>query len=419
MRISYLGHDTRRAVDETHDESLSASGETLPQGLSPALLDLLAPLLLELVVEGEGGEALAQSARYLGESSRRASDDAGKNAPTKGKKWLFVHGASPLHPVFKYVCFCRAENMRHELAIAKTQTGDEGGFTQPQARMRSLVRDYNPEASHSPDSDGETLGELAGPLDGASEGLVKEVFDAPGYADDEPERVPDDVKTQDEDVELLDGLAGVVAHHLVRKVAHRVKLMLALEVGEAENDVVGVGDGHAEALQEEAEEVGPARWVLGRLVGGQREAEVQLEWRHVQDVIEVLATLGGLQLGDVPQRQPGHLEVLLEEGEDILVEDLLLLEEVVVSVDESLVDLEVQLLDEGADVLELPHRARCLRRLLGRLVHEDRELYERLGDGVGRHALGRLDGRQDDGEEAAAHLVVHLHAVHLGVDLGL
>ena len=95
MRISYLGHDTRRAVDETHDESLSASGETLPQGLSPALLDLLAPLLLELVVEGEGGEALAQSARYLGESSRRASDDAGKNAPTEGKKWLFVHGASP------------------------------------------------------------------------------------------------------------------------------------------------------------------------------------------------------------------------------------------------------------------------------------------------------------------------------------
>ena len=49
-----------------------------------------------------------------------------------------------------------------------------------------------------------------------------------------------------------------------------------------------------------------------------------------------LLPLRALQLGNVPQREPRHLEVLLEEGEYVLVEDLLLLKEVVVGVDEAL-----------------------------------------------------------------------------------
>jgi hypothetical protein len=69
--------------------------------------------------------------------------------------------------------------------------------------------------------------------------------------------------------------------------------VLALEVGEPEDDVVGVGDGDAEALQEEAEEVGPpvATGLVGRVVRREREADVNFERREVKVVEKVFLAL--------------------------------------------------------------------------------------------------------------------------------
>ena len=50
------------------------------------------------------------------------------------------------------------------------------------------------------------------------EGFVEEVFKASGDADDEAERVSDDVEAEDDDVGLPDGLARVMADHFSRQI---------------------------------------------------------------------------------------------------------------------------------------------------------------------------------------------------------
>ena len=54
---------------------------------------------------------------------------------------------------------------------------------------------------------------------------------------------------------LYSHLAGVMPGDLCVKIVHREKLVLPLEVGQAEDDVVGVRDGHTEALEEQVDEV--------------------------------------------------------------------------------------------------------------------------------------------------------------------
>ncbi len=58
--------------------------------------------------------------------------------------------------------------------------------------------------------------------------------------------------------------------------------MFSFEVGQAEDDVVRVRDGHAQALEEKAEEVGPAISGLDRgVVGGQGKADMNFERRKM------------------------------------------------------------------------------------------------------------------------------------------
>ena len=71
--------------------------------------------------------------------------------------------------------------------------------------------------------------------------------------------------------------------------------MFPLEVSQTEDDVVGVGDGDAQALQEPGQEVGPLTEgrLLGRVVGGEREADVNLQRRKMEVVEEVALALNG------------------------------------------------------------------------------------------------------------------------------
>jgi hypothetical protein len=87
-------------------------------------------------------------------------------------------------------------------------------------------------------------------------------------------------------------LTGVMAAHLRYKIRQPVELMLALKVRQPEHDIVAVCDGDPEALEQEHDEVGAARGraVAARVVGGEREAHVDLEGREVEIVVEVLAT---------------------------------------------------------------------------------------------------------------------------------
>ena len=68
--------------------------------------------------------------------------------------------------------------------------------------------------------------------------------------------------------------------------------MLSFKVGQAEDDVVSVSDGNAQALEEEAEEVGPSIPGLDRgVVRGQGEADMNFERREMQKIKEVFLAL--------------------------------------------------------------------------------------------------------------------------------
>ena len=82
------------------------------------------------------------------------------------------------------------------------------------------------------------------------EWLIEEVLHGPGYTHGKAEGVPDDVEAEEDDVHLLDGLAGVVPGHLTRQVVNVEELMLPLKVGQPEDDVIAVSDGDAETLNE-------------------------------------------------------------------------------------------------------------------------------------------------------------------------
>ena len=69
----------------------------------------------------------------------------------------------------------------------------------------------------------------------------------------------------------------------------------------------------------------------------------------------------------------------------------------------NLINLDVKLLNEGVNVFELPDVG-----VLGRLVLQDGEFHEWLGDAVGNDALWRRNGGQDDREQAVGQLVVDL-----------
>jgi len=78
--FDWFRRDAGDAVEDAHDEAFPASGETLAEILSPPFVDAFAALALELLVEGERSETLAESAGNPGKSAGCTSDDAGKDA---------------------------------------------------------------------------------------------------------------------------------------------------------------------------------------------------------------------------------------------------------------------------------------------------------------------------------------------------
>jgi len=71
-----------------------------------------------------------------------------------------------------------------------------------------------------------------------------------------------------------------------------VEGVLSFKVGQAEDNVISIGDSNAQALEEEAKEVRPSISGLDRrVVRCQGEADMNFERRQMQKIEEVFLTL--------------------------------------------------------------------------------------------------------------------------------
>ena len=208
------------------------------------------------------------------------------------------------------------------------------------------------------------------------EWFIEEVLHRPGHAHGKAKGVPDDVEAEEDDVHLLDGLAGVVPGHLTCQIVNVEELVLPLKVGKPEDDVIAVSDGDAEALDQMLDEIGApvasmtADSLSSSIVRCQRETDVDLERRQMEVVIEVLLPLGHRQHGVVLQLLPRVVQVHLQLLHSVLLQDLLLFEKLADGVDEAKLDLEMHLLHQGVDVLVL------LEVVLRARVFQDAQLNE-------------------------------------------
>ena len=82
------------------------------------------------------------------------------------------------------------------------------------------------------------LWDAYGMLDGTLEGLVEELLDALRYAQSQSEGIAEDVETEDEDVELLDGLSGVVPLEVAHELRPAEERVRSLKVAQPEDDVL-------------------------------------------------------------------------------------------------------------------------------------------------------------------------------------
>merc|ERR1712013_898704 len=180
-------------------------------------------------------------------------------------------------------------------------------------------------AEDGPHSNGKPLGKLTRTLDCALEGFVEEIFNTASHANYNTKRIPKDVKSKQDDVHLLDGLTCVVAGNLRGEVVEVEELVLALEIGQPEDDVVGVGDCNAETLKQQIDEVGAsghACAVPPGVVRGEAQADVHFERGEVEVVVEVLVALTHTKDSVLLQLLSRHVQVGVQLLRCVLLQDL-------------------------------------------------------------------------------------------------